>query len=278
MSKTIVIHPSVDLDCITASWMVKRFFPGWEDADIAYIPYVGMWNDTPVDSNPDVLYLDVGRGKFDHHQREEYTSSSKLVYKFSLTQSYIETKTGEALGRLVTLVNEVDHFAEWNFPDASSDRWDMSLFQILGGLKQKGYKDDQIIQIVYACLDGILQVLKNKIKAEEEIKKGYVFTSKWGKTLAMNSGNDEAMRLAQKTGYQMVITKNPDDGNVRIKTIPSPSLDLTPVYNKILEKDTKGSWFLHISKNMLLNGSKKKPGYTPSPLTLQQVIEIIKGI
>lgn len=276
--KTIIIHPSVDLDCITSSWLVKRFFPQWDEATIEFIPYSGLWNDIPVDSNPDVLYLDVGHGQFDHHHRSEYTSATKLVYEHACLQNFIETKTVTPLGRLVNLVNDIDHFAEYNFPEAASDRWDLSVFQIIGGLKQKGYKDNEIIQIVYTCLDGALQLFKNKTKAEEEIKKGYIFNSKWGKTLAMNSGNDEAMRLAQKTGYQMVITKNPDDGNIRIKTIPVTTLDLSPLYDKIREKDKKGSWYLHISKNMLLNGSKKRPGYVPSPLTLQQVIEIIKSL
>lgn len=276
--KTIVIHPSVDLDCMTGSWIIKRFFPGWEEAEIEFIPYDGLWNDVPVDSNPDVLYVDVGKGKFDHHQRSEYTSATKLVYEYAFAQGYLDTKTGNALGRLVSLVNEIDHFAEWEYPDAASDRWDLSLFQIIGGLKQKGYKDLAVIDLTYSCLDGILQLFRNKTKAEEEIRQGYVFQSRWGKTLAMNTGNDEAMRLAQKMGYRMVLTKNPDDGAVRIKTIPSDKLDLTPLSEKIREFDKKGSWYLHISKNMLLNGSKKKPGYVPSPLSLQQLIEITRQL
>lgn len=276
--KTIVIHPSVDLDCMTGSWIIKRFFPGWEEAEIEFIPYDGLWNDVPVDSNPDVLYVDVGKGKFDHHQRSEYTSATKLVYEYAFAQGYLDTKTGNALGRLVSLVNEIDHFAEWEYPDAASDRWDLSLFQIIGGLKQKGYKDLAVIDLTYSCLDGILQLFRNKTKAEEEIRQGYVFQSRWGKTLAMNTGNDEAMRLAQKMGYRMVLTKNPDDGAVRIKTIPSDKLDLTPLSEKIREFDKKGSWYLHISKNMLLNGSKKKPGYVPSPLSLQQLIEIVRQL
>lgn len=276
--KTIVIHPSVDLDCIAASWLIKRNFPGWDEAQIEFIPYEGLWEDVGVDSNPDVLYVDVGRGKFDHHQLDAFTSATKLVYEHAFENGFLDQKSVNALGRLVTLVNEIDHFAEWNYPDAASDRWDLAIFQIIGGLKQKGYKDLAIIDTIYSCLDGSLQLLKNKIRAEDEIKKGYVFESKWGKTLCMNTGNDEAMRLAQKTGYTMVVTKNPDDGNARIKTVPLPQLDLKPLYEKIVEKDTKGSWFLHVGRHMLLNGSKKKPGYVPTPLSLQQLIEIIKSL
>jgi hypothetical protein len=276
--KTIVIHPSVDLDCIAASWIIMRNFPEWDEAKIEYIPYGGLWENVPVDENPNVLYVDVGQGRFDHHQRAEYTSATKLVYEYACEKNYIEGKSVEALARLVALVNEIDHFAEWNYPEAASDRWDLSLFQIMAGLKQKGYKDEKLIDLVFAALDGVLQLLKNKIKAEGEIKQGYVFTSRWGKTLCMNSSNDEAMRLAQKTGYHMVVTKNPEDGGVRIKTVPLQTLDLTPLYERITEKDKTGTWYLHISKHMLLNGSKKKPGFVPSPLILQQLIEIIRSL
>ncbi|MCX6732175.1 MAG: hypothetical protein NTV98_01395 [Candidatus Roizmanbacteria bacterium] len=72
--------------------------------------------------------------------------------------------------------------------------------------------------------------------------------------------------------------KDPQKHFARIKTLPSPELDLTPVYDKIKKIDTKGYWFLHILKNMLLNGSSRTPDAVPTPLTLQKLIEIIKEV
>ena len=150
--------------------------------------------------------------------------------------------------------------------------------QQVGALKQSLGDDRKVMEIVFTLLDAHLQLFKNKIKAEKEIKDGYVFQSKWGKTLIMNTRNDEALRLAQKLGFQLVAIKGPDKGGIRIKTPPKKELDLTPLYEEIMKKDRKGSWFLHIGRNMLLNGSSKKPGQVPSPLTLKQLIEIIKEI
>ena len=276
--KTIVTHLSVDLDCIAATWLVKRFFPEWDEADIVFTPQQVNWEEVVPDSNPNILYLDTGFGKFDHHQLQEYTSATKLLYKYILIHFPPDEKTQTALARLVSLVNELDHFAECFYPDASSDKWDLSLFQQVGALKQSLGEDRKVMETVFILLDAHLQLFKNKTKAEKEIKDGYVFQSKWGKTLVMNTRNDEALRLAQKLGFQLVAIKDPEKGGVRIKTPPKKELDLTPLYEEIMKKDRKGTWFLHIGKNMLLNGSNKKPGQVPSPLTLQQLIEIIKEL
>ena len=86
------------------------------------------------------------------------------------------------------------------------------------------------------------------------------------------------LRFAQKKGFSLVVMKDPQKKLARIKTRPSPDLDLTPVYEKIKKVDTKGYWFLHILKNMLLNGSSRTPDAVPTPLTLQKLIEIIKEV
>jgi len=139
-------------------------------------------------------------------------------------------------------------------------------------------KDLALVQTIFPLLDGVLQLFIYKIRAEAEIAKGFIFYSKYGKSLAMNSSNDEAMRIAQKKGFSLVVMKDPQKKTARIKTTPSPELDLTPVYDKIKKVDQKGYWFLHILKNMLLNGSSRKPDATPTPLSLQQLIEIIKEV
>jgi hypothetical protein len=275
---TIVTHLSVDLDCITATWLVVRFFPEWEGADIVFTPQQVNWEGVVPDSDPNILYLDTGYGRFDHHQSEDYTSATKLAYRHLLKQGWLDDKNGKALGRLVSLVNELDHFAECFYPDAASDRWDLGLVQQVGALKQSLGDDRKVMEIVFTLLDAHLQHFKNKIKAEQEIKQGYVFQSRWGKTLVMSTRNDEALRLAQKLGFQLVAIKDPEKGGIRIKTPPKKELDLTRLHEQILKKDTRGSWFLHVGRNMLLNGSSKKPDQIPSPLTLQQLIEIIKGI
>ncbi len=54
-------------------------------------------------------------------------------------------------------------------------------------------------------------------------------------------------------------------------------MDLTPIYEKILKVDPEGSWFLHVSKRMLLNGSSKNPQMKGTKLTLPEVVEILQN-
>ncbi|MFN4213066.1 MAG: hypothetical protein ACK4FL_03865, partial [Microgenomates group bacterium] len=145
-------------------------------------------------------------------------------------------------------------------------------------LKSTVNDDQKLIEIVFTLLDGVLQIFKNKIKAEEELKQAFVFNSRWGKSVAIESKNEETIKLALKTGFKLTIRKDPEKGFVRIKTLPEKKLDLTPLYQKIKTIDKKGTWFFHSSKNMLLNSSSKNPNFIPTPLSLPQLIKLIKSL
>jgi len=276
--KTIVLHIFPDLDAITSAWLFTRYLPEWEDAEIVFTPQQKNWNNVIPDSNPDILYCDTGYGKFDHHQIKERTCASKRVLDYLLMQDHVSGKDSTPLARIVDYVTDIDNFGEVNYPDPTSDKYEFCLHQLITGLKKKGMSDLALVQTVFPLLDGVLQLFFYKLKAEGEIAKGFVFESHYGKSLAMNAGNDEAMRLAQKKGFSLVVMKDPIKKTARIKTLPSPKLDLTPVYDRILKEDIKGTWFLHILKNMLLNGSSRTPDSIPTPLSLQKLIEIIKEV
>jgi len=276
--KTIVIHIFPDLDAITSAWLLTRFLPGWEEAEIVFTPQQKNWNNVVPDSNPDILYCDTGYGKFDHHQIQERTCASRRVLDYLLIQDHVSGKDKEPLKRVIDYVTDIDNFGEVNYPDPGSDKYDFCLHQLITGLKKKGMSDLALTQAVFLLLDGVEQLFIYKLKAEKEIEKGFVFTCRYGKAIAMNTSSDEAMRLAQKRGFALVVTKDPNKQTARIKTLPRPELNLTPVYDKIMTVDKKGTWFLHILKNMLLNGSSRTPDSIPTPLSLQKLIEIIREV
>ncbi len=274
----IVTHCSVDLDAITSSWLIKRYLPGWEQAEIVFVAAGSTLDNRQPDIDPHVIHVDTGLGKFDHHQKNDYSSATKKTYDYLKDEAYIPQHLQEPLEHMVAVVTDIDHFAEVYFPDAGNDRYDFLLSQIIDGLRSPLKEDTKICETVFILLDAILQVFRNKVKAEKAIEKAFVFKTKWGKTIALECQTDEATKLALKQGYRLVIKRSPEQGSVRIKTLPDQSLDLTPLYDEIRKKDKKGTWFLHISKNMLLNGSSKNPHLIPTGLSLKKLIEIIKGI
>ena len=102
--------------------------------------------------------------------------------------------------------------------------------------------------------------------------------------MAFQTINDTVVKLAQKMGYEVVIRKDPRKGYVRIKARPDdlnkkgPKLDLTLVCEKLKKMDPNATWFLHVSKKMLLNGTTKNPKMKPTKLSLNDIIKVVKDI
>lgn len=276
--KTIVTHLSPDLDAIASTWLIKKYLSGWDDAEIRLVPAGTTLNDELPDSKDGVIHVDTGLGKFDHHQTNDYTSATKLVYKYLDGRGLIEEKDIKALEKIVEYVNSTDHFAEVFYPDPDADRYDFTIRQLIDGLKVTNREETKLIEIIFQLLEAVLIVFKNKVNAENEIKNGFVFKSYLGRSLAIESKNEEAVKLALKKGFSLVIRRHPEVGFTRIKTLPEKKYSLKPIYEKILTKDKKGSWFFHISGHMLLNGSSGNPKLIPTPLSLNKIIEIIKSI
>jgi len=277
--KTIVTHISVDLDAVSSAWLVKRNMPGWEDAQLEFVSAGETLNGKKPDENEEIIHVDTGLGKFDHHQIKDFNlSAAKIVFNYLDKREYLKAYDREALSRMTDLIAKIDNFQEIHFPNPDADIYDFAIHQIITGLRPVTKDDTERCEIMFKILDATLQVFKNKIRAENEMKDAYTFNSKFGKTFAIESSNEETVKLAQKQGFEMVIRKDPKLGFVRIKTIPSDKFDLTAVYEKVKELDPKADWFLHVSKNMLLNGSSKKANVTPSKLSLNKIIDIIRNI
>jgi hypothetical protein len=276
MNKTIVTHISPDLDAITSSWLIKRYLPGWDQAEHAFVGAGSTLNGMKPDEDPHIIHVDTGMGKFDHHQTDAYTSATQIVYKYLVQENHIATKLQPALERLVDFVNDIDHFAEARFPEPTADRYEFLLSSIIDGMKPIIPDNTKQMEHIFPLLDAVLQNFRNKVRAEEDIKQGFIQQTGWGKALVMETKNEEAVKVALKMGYVLVMRKDPERGFVRIKTFPDKKYDLTSIYEQVIKLDTKATWFLHASKNMLLNGSSKNPNTIPSTLTTQQLIEIIK--
>ena len=277
--KTIVTHMSPDLDAIGSSWLVKKYMPGWDEAPVTFVPAGKTLAGMKPDDDEDIIHVDTGLGRFDHHQLDdENQCATRRVFDYLAEKNFIPKHDLDSLSRIVNFATKIDHFQEVFYTDPTADVYDFSLNQLIEGLKGVIKNDAEVCRIGFQLLDAELTVFKRKIRAEEELKEGLIFQTKWGKALAIESKNDEIIKYAQKSGYVIVVRKDPKEGHIRIKSLPLKKIDLTPVYEQIKKIDKKASWFFHISRHMLLNGSSKNPDSVPSALTLKRVVEIIKKI
>lgn len=273
--KTIVTHIGPDLDAITSVWLIKTFWPGWEEAMLAFVPAGTTLNKMPPDSDAEVLHVDTGFGKYDHHQTDADTCASMLVCE--------EVKKlhgpDPALERMMAVINDVDHFREVFYPDAGADYWEFWMVaQIDGWRLIHGDNPMKIMELGFQSLDGIYKVMLNKIWAEKELATANEFATRWGKGIGFETVNDEVIHLSQKRGYAVVVRKDPKKGYLRIKTLPKEEIDLTVLYERLKKDEPDATWFLHASRHMILNGSAKNPDMKPSKRSLLEIIKVIKEV
>lgn len=274
--KTIVIHIGPDQDAIASIWLVKMFWPGWEEAGFAFVPAGTTLNEMAPDSNPEIVHVDTGFGKFDHHQSDADTCAAKLVYEEIVRISGPDP----ALERMVVHINDIDHFREVFFPNPTDDVWSFSLATQIDGWRLIHSENPiKIVELGMQSFDAIYKVMQNKIWAEKELKdKGVVFDTKWGKGVAVETVNDEVVHEAQKRGIAIVVRKDPKKGYLRIKSLPLPQIDLSELYERLKKDEPDATWFLHASHHMVLNGSAKNPKMRPSKRPIQEIVEVIKEV
>ncbi len=277
--KTIVTHHAPDLDAITAAWIIKRFLPNWQDASIAYVPAGQTLRNEMVDSDPAILHVDTGFGVLDHHQTNEFTCAAIKAYNYvNKTISQQNSWNNEALVRMAETANFFDHFHDATLPDAKADYHLFSAVYIIDGLKHIfPDNDDKITEFGFVMLDGLYKVFQEVAWGESILEKdGVEFTTVWGKGIGCETLNDAVLKVAAKSGYVVVVRKDPNKGYVRIKGMPGTDVDFTSTYEVLKQKDPHATWFLHSSKKILLNGTTKNPDMRPTKLTLNEIIEVLK--
>lgn len=276
--KLIVTHISPDLDAIASSWLVKRYLPGWESAEHAFVPAGETYEGKDPDENPEIIHVDTGRGRFDHHQFRERLSATLRVFEFLVAEKHIKKKDLPAISEMVTFITEIDNFGEVRFPEPAHIRYNFCLHEFIYPLRGQLSSDHELMYMTILILDSILFTVKNSLKAEEEMKTGAIIQTSLGKTLIMETRNEAAVKYALKKGYDLVVRRDPENGSIRIKTQPDDRFDLSKLSEIIMREDPDATWFLHESKNMLLNGSSKNPNSIPSKLSLARLIAILRRV
>jgi len=300
--KIIVTHMSPDWDAITSVWLIKKYLAGWQEADVQLVPAgqkiknlepkVMKKGDDPIEiiGQDEVIHVDTGLAALDHHQtQDKNVCGATLTWDYILAQfqeahDKLTPEHKEAVSRIVKIVVDIDHFGEVFWHDAASDIYEFSLLGVLEGLKyEKPGQDLMYLKFGINCLNALTAEFENRIWAEHEInEKGIRFQTSKGKGIGFETINDTVLKLAQKMGYQLVVRKDPRKGYVRIKTLPDQEgekgIELTNVYHQLSKMDPDATWFLHVSKKMLLNGTPKNPKMVPTKLSLREIIKVLEKV
>jgi hypothetical protein len=295
--KIIVVHTSPDWDAIGSVWLIKKYFAGWQDAVVQFVPAgqrlprsEKVHEIIEQIGEDEVIHVDTGLGPLDHHQTQDvHISAASLTWDFvqqevkkagdTLTEEHVD-----AVSRVVRFLVETDHFLEVFWKDPAADYHEFSFLGLLEGYKLlKPDQDNEYISFGIDCLNAITVTFENRIWAEQEIEeKGVPFETRFGKGIGFETLNDTVLKLSQKMGYVIVVRKDPRKNYVRIKTLPdngeAKGANLTLAYEQLKKIDPDATWFLHVSKKMLLNGSPKNPKMRPTKLSLSSIIKVLERI
>jgi len=285
----IITHHAPDLDAITSTWLLKKFdSKKYADAKISFVnPGETISLDKARELGfelHNVVHVDTGLGRFDHHQPER---GNKRVTATSLVHDYLVAQTpsledNDVLDILVEFVTQIDHFEEIYWPEAESYRYAFMIHDLIRGIEfTNPHDDDSQMQFGFQCLDSAYASLTQQVKAREIItQKGERFEFKYQgkeiKALALSTRNDDTLKIAQKQGFELVVRKDDKKGHIRIKVRPDSKITLEKLHQVIIDKDPQATWFYHQSGKMLINGSRKHRNQTPSSLSLNQVVTLIK--
>lgn len=278
--KTLVTHHNPDLDGIPAIWLFKKFHPDFKDASVLFVPAGENVNGMAPDEDPNVVHVDTGMGKFDHHQTNEYTCGAKLVLDYLKAEKIVDPND-EALDRMMAVLTALDHGKDNEWPDPESDIYDFGLWSILNGWKMLYGEptleaEQKLVEWTSHSLDAIYRIFQSKVAAEKEFEKGTEFETKWGKGIGFETYNDGVLDIGIRRGYAVVVRKDPKKEFIRVTGDSRKGVDLTEAYEACKAKDPQATWFLHASKVLLRNGSTRNPRMVPTKLTLGEMINILQ--
>jgi len=87
------------MDAIASVWLIKKFLPGWEKAELKFVPAGERITNhqsqitnhkSPIEriGEDEVIHVDTGMGSLDHHQTADMNvSAASLTWEFMKVQS-----------------------------------------------------------------------------------------------------------------------------------------------------------------------------------------------
>ena len=262
---TIVGHLAPDLDCLTAIWILIRF-GGAANADLQFVPAGAVFGQQPADSNPQIVHVDTGGGRFDHHQR-----ASRDLCAAELVRRAVAPNDA-ALARLVRQVCQLDN--------ATAPAGDHGFFNITSLIA--GYNllyPNRPHHVVYAMLpnlDAWHEHEARQIRLEAAFARRIEFDTFWGLGIAMESEDGGSSQLAYRQGAVLFAYRD-GRGWMGVAAQARSSVNLSTVYADLRKIDGEADWYLHPNKRLLLCGTAKSPPRTPSRLTLDELVRVIQG-
>lgn len=264
--KLIIGHLAPDLDCLAAIWLLVRFGHA-EDAELEFVPAGRSYQQQPVDSDPTIIHVDTGGGRFDHHHTNDPTLSAAELVRRELAPD------DEALRRLVDQVTRIDHAEA--YPGRQPVFFNITDL-IAGYNALYPNRPHHVTRAMLPNLDAWYEHEQRQVRLERAFARRLEFQTRWGLGIAMQSDDGGSSKLAYSHGAVLYAYRD-RQGYMGIAAQRRSDVDLEPVYKDLKRVDGQADWYLHPSHRLLLCGTPKAPTNHRSALTLEQLVDVLKG-
>ncbi len=261
----IVGHLAPDLDCLTAIWILIRF-GGAANADLEFVPAGTTWQDGAADGDPQIVHVDTGGGRYDHHHRNARNLCAAELVRRAIAPD------DPALQRMVRQVCQIDN--------ATAPAGEQGFFNITSLIT--GYnllfpnRPRHVAYAMFPNLDAWHEHEARQIRLEAAFARRLEFETPWGLGIAMESEDGGSSRLAYRHGAVLYAYRD-GHGWMGIAAQSRSSVDLMPVYQDLRYVDQDADWYLHPNHRLLLCGSPKAPPRVLSRLSLPELVRVIQG-
>jgi len=259
----VVGHLSPDIDCLCAIWMLRRW-GGMSNATLRFVPAGQTLDGAPVDSDADVVHVDTGHGRYDHHATADHNlSATELVRRTVAPDEAV-------LRRIARAVTRLDHaLAEGGTaPD---------LCELIEGFNTVyPGTPEAVASNMFANFDAWYAYEAKQLRLEVAFANRIEFDTPWGLGIAMESDDGGSSRLAYGAGAVLYAYRD-GKGNMGVAAKSRAPVDLTQVLRDLKRLDALADWYLHPSKRLLLCGTPKSPPRVPSQLSLDELVGVLRG-
>jgi hypothetical protein len=262
---TIVGHLAPDLDCLAAIWIIVRFGKA-EAAELEFVPAGRTLNDRPADADAQIVHVDTGGGRFDHHHTADTTLSGAELVRRAVAPA------DEALRRMVDQVTRIDH------ADAAPQRQPVffNITDLIAGYNALyPNRPHHVARAMFPNLDAWYEHEQRQLRLERAFNKRVEFQTRWGLGIAMQSDDGASSRLAYNHGAVLYAYRD-RKGYMGVAAQQRSSVDLEPIYRDLKRLDGDADWYLHPSHRLLLCGTPKAPPRHFSGLSLNELVGVLK--
>ncbi|HMO56877.1 MAG TPA: chromate resistance protein [Roseiflexaceae bacterium] len=259
----IVGHLAPDLDCLTAMWILLRY--AFHDAELQFVPAGATLDNQRADSNTQVIHVDTGGGRYDHHQRV----STDLCAAELVRRSY--APHDPILQRMVGYVCAIDN------AQARGDQGFFNISALISGYNMLyPHHPQHVVAAMLPNLDAWYEHEARQIRLETAFARRLEFETPWGLGIAMESDDGGSSRLAYGHGAVLYAYRD-SRGWMGIAAQSRSNVDLSDIYLDLQQVDRDADWYLHPNKRLLLCGTAKAPPRTVSRLSLSELVQVICG-